>query len=164
MPTAAGVEPVPLDGRHRPRGTPARILFRAGVRSAGRGRQRPRREAETGRALVGVAGRGGAEVVAISVTAIGREDATQHRETTTSSTTTGRQTLPQLVVTHGTDSTMVPQHGLQQGLQHAARRCRWQQAASASTADSVVAAHPMNTIRKPIFFTYIFHSPLVTSC
>lgn len=99
--------------------------------------------------------------MAAIVGAAGVADAMQQPVTITSSTT-----VPQHGAAGAAYEITVLAHGSQQtvgqGLQHAARRCRWQPA-SASNAESVATAQNPNATIEPRVFLNITRSPLDTS-
>jgi hypothetical protein len=99
--------------------------------------------------------------VAAIVSVAGVDDAMQQPLTITSSTT-----VPQHGAAGAAYEITVLAHGSQQtvgqGLQQAARRCRWQPA-SASNADSAVTAQNPNATIEPRIFLNISRSPLDTS-
>lgn len=142
-------------------GTPARIRSRAGVRCGGGPGQRLVRVVETGCTAIRDAGCDG--VVAAMAGEAADVEATQHPDTITSSTTA----VQQAGAAGATYDTTVPQHGSQHrvahGSQQAARRCRWQQAASASNAESVVTAQMPNATIEPRVLANISRSPLESS-
>jgi hypothetical protein len=113
---------------------------------------------DTGRAAVRRAGRDSAATAIVAMAGV--FDAMQQPDTITSCTTVPQHGAAGDAYAYEITS---PAHGSQQlvtqGLQQVARRCRWQQPASASNAASVVTAQTPNAITEPRVFLNISRSP-----